>query len=1434
MNYRQLLSAFVIILSVNVLIISIHHFKKTSLAKEDDLPAGMTKYDFMKELLLQEFNKTKDPRLNSIPKERLLTAKQYMYNRLASQKAISGIQWTERGPSNVGGRTRALLFDLNAGPSYKVVFAGAVAGGLWKCSDITAGTPSWTKITDVLDNIAISCIVQDPGNFQVMYAGTGEVWGNLDALRGLGIWKSTDGGSAWTQLPSTNNSSFYYIQKIVVNSSGLVFAATSTGVKKSSDNGSNWSTVLIGNIGDIELAANGDIYASDFYGHVYKSTAASSGSSWTDISPSGIYQRIEIATAPSDAQTLYLLCQGSGSDDVTAIFQSTNGGGSWTSRSVPTIFDQGANSVFTRSQAWYDLIAAVDPLNASRLYIGGVDDLRSTDGGATFTQMTDWAGNASWATTATTVHADHHGFAFAPGSSSNGLIGCDGGIYYSSTLNTSGTTRPSWANKNNGYNVTQFYAADIHPTSGSNYSIAGAQDNGTNSLNGSGIQSGTEVYGGDGAFCHISQTTPNNQVAAYVFCNFGFSANGGTSFATKVSDNNGQFINPTDYDDANDILYAGYTAGKYLRWPTTAGAGTQTKTVTVTAMGTTASVSAVQVSPNTADRVYFGLDDGSVAYVDAASTGNGANITKAGTKIKTGTGTVSCVEVQLGNENHILVTYSNYGVQSVFETTDGGSNWTNIENNLPDMPVRWVIFKPGSTTAAFIATELGVWSTDNLNGSSTEWNPTNNGMANTRVDMLKYRSSDNTIIAATHGRGLFTTTLSNPVIPYVHFQTDKIDIAENFTTSTGCNSGYTDIPVTMMITNPPATDVTVTISAASNSTAINNQDYLLSANTLTFTSGSAASKTFNVRVYDDAATENTESLVLNYSITAGGGSAQPSTTFQTCQLDIADNDPAPTGPYNADRTIGVYETNLGASSPLQGSFSDKKIQYLYLASELSAAGITAGTFNKLTFTINAKASTTAFNNFNINIGQTVSANLSGGFISPTFTSIFSGSYTTSQGDNSFAISGFTWDGTSNIVLQFCYDNAAAGNDDIVVGQTGNGGFVCQARNAASSGAGCSLASTITSLYRPLITFTQPVAATSVETILSSSYQTKIGPNETVNVFDASSKIIATIQNLTSLDYGCTTVQVDRAVVSSVYSQPFWNNTTANRLTSKSIKVIPSLNGSNTTGNYKITLYYTAAEVNGWQTETGNSWNSAQVVKVSNGFYIPDVTPSSNHVADVTITTGTNGTLGSDYSVTGTFANATFSGFAAGVPGGAALPVTLLNFNGRLEQNKALLNWLTAAEINLSGYEIEKSWTGSNFTKIGFVAAKGTFNNEVSYDYTDKYADRNIQFYRLKMINTNGTASYSAIIMLRNRNANSFITNIYPTVTSGLMHIITSSLPGKMSVDIYDAVGKKVYSATTGIMNQMIDVSKLAAGAYLIQINGVENKELSYTTRFVKQ
>jgi hypothetical protein len=79
------------------------------------------------------------------------------------------------------------------------------------------------------------------------------------------------------------------------------------------------------------------------------------------------------------------------------------------------------------------------------------------------------------------------------------------------------------------------------------------------------------------------------------------------------------------------------------------------------------------------------------------------------------------------------------------------------------MPVRWALFNPFNTDQAMIATELGVWSTDNLNAGSTDWQPTNTGLANVRVDMLQIRSSDKTVIASTHGRGLFSTILPNPL-----------------------------------------------------------------------------------------------------------------------------------------------------------------------------------------------------------------------------------------------------------------------------------------------------------------------------------------------------------------------------------------------------------------------------------------------------------------------------------------------------------------------------------------------------------------------------------------------------------------------------------------------------------------------------------------------
>ncbi|WNJ18690.1 T9SS type A sorting domain-containing protein [Pontibacter sp. G13] len=711
----------------------------------------------IQEAIDQEFLMTQDPALGEVPRERLRTAREVadrLRNRPPSERgALTGITWAERGPNNVSGRTRAILIDANDGTG-NTLWVGSVGGGLWKTTNAKAGTPAWTPVNDLFGNLAISGIAQDPTNANTIYFSTGEGFFNADAIRGLGIWKSTDGGTTWSQLSSTNNSTFHYTQKLIVASNGDVFAATRNGgVQRSTNGGTSWTEVLGAGNGastdraaDIEEASNGDLYASTGLFQtdgIYKST--NGGTSWTKLTggglPSSGYQRIELAVAPSNSSRIYAVMQGT-NYDCSGIYRSDNGGSSWTSLPVPSAFGM---SNFCRGQAWYDLICVVDPNNSSRVFIGGIDILGSTNAGASWTQVSQWYGGGGYQY----VHADQHFFVYEPGSSSVAYFGNDGGIFR--TTNASSTT-PSITGIIDGYNVTQFYAGDLSNTPGSNIFLAGAQDNGTHAFNSAGIDNTVEVTGGDGAFVHIDQDNPNIQISSYVYNNYYITTNNwGSNTSRSIGSSQGRFINPTDYDDDANVLYGAYAGGQYSLITSVGGSNT-TGTRSVSAFAG-AQVSAVRYSPSVSNRVYFGLDNGDVVVVN-----NATNSSVSGTVIRNGTGYVSSVEIDETNEDHILVTYSNYGVNSIYETQNGGSSWTSVEGNLPDMPVRWAQFNPSNTDQALVATELGVWSTDNLNGTSTDWGPTNGGLANVRTDMLKVRD-DGTAIAATHGRGLFSTTL---------------------------------------------------------------------------------------------------------------------------------------------------------------------------------------------------------------------------------------------------------------------------------------------------------------------------------------------------------------------------------------------------------------------------------------------------------------------------------------------------------------------------------------------------------------------------------------------------------------------------------------------------------------------------------------------------
>jgi hypothetical protein len=727
----------------------------------------------------------KDPATGSVPTERLILAKQYKDQLIQTNGPLTGVEWNSLGAKNQGGRSRTLLIDAND-VTGNTVFVGSVGGGLWKTTNITAASPNWVPVDDLMGNLAVTSIAQQPGSPQIMYMCTGEGFFNADAIRGLGVWKSTNGGTTWTQLGSTNNSNFYYCQKIVVNSAGVVLVATSTGLRRSTDGGTTFNKVLglglgIGGVGndhcyDVEIAANGDIYGALAFS-VHKSTDG--GATFAAAQTLGVAAtRIEIACAPSDANYVYAICENG--SVVNGIIRTTNGGALWSALTEPNDADPGVpDADFSRSQAWYDLSIAIDPNNRDVLFVGGIDIFKSTTGGASWTQVSHWYGGFGFQYT----HADQHNVVYRSGSSTEAYFVNDGGIYR--TTNATAAT-PTLTDKGTNYITTQFYACAMHPTALTNHFLAGAQDNGSHRFTAGNLQNTVQVTGGDGAFCHIDQDEPQYQFTSYVFNEFFRSTDGGASFnPASIATSGGEFISPTDYDDVNDRMYMCNTSGTYRRWD---NPQTGSTFVAVTA-GFGDQVSAVKVSPNTANRVFFGTEaTGDVFRVDNAHTG-----APTVTNISTGLpgGYVSCIEVQTGNDNHLLATYTNYGIVSVWESTDGGASWLSVEGNLPDMPIRWALFNPNNSDQAIVATELGVWSTDNLiAGGATVWGASNSGLANVRVDMLQVRTSDKLVIAATHGRGLYYSDMFTS--PTALFEADK-------------KVSYTGKPITFTSTSYQAT-----------------------------------------------------------------------------------------------------------------------------------------------------------------------------------------------------------------------------------------------------------------------------------------------------------------------------------------------------------------------------------------------------------------------------------------------------------------------------------------------------------------------------------------------------------------------------------------------------------------------------------------------------
>jgi hypothetical protein len=354
------------------------------------------------------------------------------------------------------------------------------------------------------------------------------------------------------------------------------------------------------------------------------------------------------------------------------------------------------------------------------------------------------------------VHADQHIMVFKPGSSNELVLGCDGGVFYTGSATN---LQPTFDSRNLDYNTLQFYTADIRNEVGSTNLIGGLQDNGCLYYNFLPVTISDMVSGGDGAYCFFDKQDVFYSISS-VYYNVYYIQINGVNSGYLGDWQSGVFVNPVDYDYRNKVLYAnacdfiGTNLDDYLILGDVTGSGYGV----FKKAGTTTQVyfSAVRWSPfspaNNAN-IFLGTQSGRFFKVTNAET---TPITTEITGSNFPIGNIASIDIGK-SEDTLLVTFSNYGVASVFTTYDGGQNWTNCEGNLPDMPVRWGIFHPQNARQVMLATETGVWTTSNINASPVIWTPEVTGMANVRTDQLNIRTSDNTVVAATHGRGLFTT-----------------------------------------------------------------------------------------------------------------------------------------------------------------------------------------------------------------------------------------------------------------------------------------------------------------------------------------------------------------------------------------------------------------------------------------------------------------------------------------------------------------------------------------------------------------------------------------------------------------------------------------------------------------------------------------------------
>jgi uncharacterized protein (TIGR03437 family) len=680
----------------------------------------------------------------------------------SSNWTLIGPKPTNQIPALLGsnsGRINAIAIDPR---DDKVLYIGAAEGGVWKSID---GGANWSPITDDQPSLANGSIALDPQNPDTIYVGTGEENFAGDSYYGAGILKSTNGGGTWTNIVGPFLRDMIGAIAVHPTKSSVVVCASTRGIWQSSDAGNTWTLTLPGAAG-ISVAfdpSNGDsVWATlgsiggNVRNGVYHSTdagltwAASNGTGNGALPSTGM-GRIELALAPSSPATMYIQVGPSTpiSGTLFGVYKTTDAGVTWTK--LP---NSGLTSIWG-TQLWYDNTIRVSPVNPDVVWAGGVQILRSLDGGRTWTALAQAGPNN------TAIHVDFHYLAYTPDGSKLYLAN-DGGIYGTTDVTTRASTASSvdnvnWTSLNDTLAITQLYPGMSMDDGKSGISIAGAQDNGTQAFDGK--TSWTTVTCGDGGYTAMDPSFPEiafgacQRVALERTVNLSGSAVWSSSAYGIDSTDNTQFISPFVMDPSNpQTLYF----GTYRLWQSTDSGGRWSAiTGDLANLNKVATLNTVAVSPSDPNTIYVATNNAKVLVTNEALKGASATWTNRSVGLPLRVVTRIVVDPVNAATAYASVSGfpSSFDLQGhVYKTTNGGANWVDISGNLPSIPVNDILVDPDLPNTLYIGTDAGVMITTDGGNS---WSSLGQGLPKVVVLSLAMSRQSRVLRAASHGRSVW-------------------------------------------------------------------------------------------------------------------------------------------------------------------------------------------------------------------------------------------------------------------------------------------------------------------------------------------------------------------------------------------------------------------------------------------------------------------------------------------------------------------------------------------------------------------------------------------------------------------------------------------------------------------------------------------------------